>query len=163
MGQPSCRRRSSAIRTADTASSRWGSRSPPSANDGMRIADILLNDIPQTGVSMTASVRCGGQTLLSVPPSSTIGKDRQECLSSTVDVELPPRELIAIGGGTEVIGELLYYIYRGDAVVAFQRTGIGLEGLPRNRVLDSHPLHFAQKFELQPGHYVAKVIARFRG
>lgn len=114
------------------------------ANDGLRVADILLNDIPQNGVSVKATVRSEG--------------NRQ-----FVDVELPPRSEIYVGGGTEIRGEALFYIYRGDAVVAFQQTSFGLEGLPRNRVLQPVPIGLSEGFDLKPGHYVAKVLIRFEG
>jgi hypothetical protein len=80
-----------------------------------------------------------------------------------VIAELPPRGQIFVGGGTQIDGEALFYIYRGDAVVAFQREAIFFDGLPRNLVLHPIPLSFGQSFELKPGHYTAKVIIRFLG
>jgi hypothetical protein len=98
------------------------------ASDGLRVADILENDIPQSGV--TTSIAAAGRS---------------------VDVAVPARELIALGGKD---AEVLLYVYAGHNVVAFKQARI--------RAGDAQPLHVV--FDaLPPGRYVAKALIRVDG
>jgi VWFA-related protein len=74
----------------------------PSATDGLRLADILQNDIPQTGVSVTATAAAAAR-------------------GATVTVDIPTAELKALGGAR---GDALIYIYSGAAAVAFEQKAI---------------------------------------
>ena len=51
----------------------------PASNDGLRLADILLNDIPQTGLSLSATATASGK-------------------HAVVDVDIATRELLALSG-----------------------------------------------------------------
>jgi VWFA-related protein len=108
---------------------------PKSAtNDGLRIADIIENDIPQSGVTLTATTR-----------------------DNTVDVAIPPKEIVALAGGKAGDAEALMYVYEGRNVIAFQQKRIAID--PSQANLDQ-PLHLMQTFDLPPGDYVAKVLIR---
>lgn len=111
-----------------------------SASDGLRLADILLNDIPQTGltVNMTAA-------------------------SGNVDLEIPSRELIAVAGEPTVSGDALIYIYKGDAVVAFQQKSLTVDSKRADAALQGAPIHISSHFDLAPGRYTAKAIVRVNG
>lgn len=109
-----------------------------STTDALRIADILENDIPQTGV--TTSV-------------STSGK--------RVDVEIPARELIALSAKPNTDADALVYVFSGRGVVAFKGKKISIDAA---RADAAKPVHLAETFDdLPPGHYVAKVLLRVDG
>ena len=105
--------------------------------DALRVADILENDIPQTGVTTSIAVR---------------GK--------TIDVEVPARELIALGRPANAEAEALLYVYSGRSIVAFKDKRISIDAA---RVDATKPLHLVESFDLPPGRYVAKVLLRVDG
>lgn len=110
-----------------------------SASDGLRLADILLNDIPQTGLNLTASTaNFGGKT--------------------TVDVDIATRELLALSEGKNAEAEALIYIYSGQSVVAFQQKHIAIDA---SKVDAGKPIRVTQQFELPNGTYAAKVLVRY--
>ena len=111
----------------------------PASNDGLRLADILLNDIPQTGVSLSATATSTGK-------------------HAVVDVDIATRELLALSESKDVEAEALMYVYSGNTVVAFQQKRITLEAA---RVDSAKPVRVSQDFDLPPGHYAAKVLLRF--
>jgi VWFA-related protein len=116
----------------------------PSANDALRIADILENDLPQTGITVRSSVVA-------------------EAGNARIDVEVPSRELLAVGGGTTVEGEALIYVYRGDAVVAFRQKGLTVDAARADAALAGAPIHITDDVPLPPGTYAVKVVVRVKG
>ncbi|HEY8182001.1 MAG TPA: VWA domain-containing protein [Thermoanaerobaculia bacterium] len=114
---------------------------PPDAGDPLRLADIVMNDIPQTGVTMSAAAE------------SDPGK-------ATVELEIAGGELVAQAAGMTLEGELLFYVFAGSGAVAFDRQQITIE--PRAAAaLASTPLRVRHTFDLPPGRYVAKALIRF--
>ena len=114
---------------------------PPDAGDPLRLADIVMNDIPQTGVTMTAHEE-------SEPGKAVVGLD------------IAGGELLAQAAGMTVEGELLFYVFSGSGAVAFDRQQITIE--PRAAAaLTSTPLRVRHTFDLPPGKYVAKALIRF--
>ncbi len=105
--------------------------------DGLRLADILENDIAQTGV--TTSVTATGKS---------------------VDVELPTRELMALAGRGTAEAEVLVYVYSGRSVAGFQDKRITVDPA---KVDGSKPLHLVESFDLPPGRFAAKVLVRVEG
>lgn len=105
--------------------------------DGLRIADILENDIPQSGVTMAIATR---------------GK--------SVDVEVPARELMALGHPAGAEAEALLYVYAGRRIVAFKDKRIRIDAA---RADAAKPIHVVDTFDLPPGRYVAKVLLRVDG
>src|SRR6266542_5545754 len=108
-----------------------------STTDGLRIADILENDIPQTGVTMSIAAR---------------GK--------TVDIEVPAREPIALGRPANAEAEVMLYVYSGRSIVAFKDKRISIDAA---RADATKPVHVVETFDLPPGRYVAKVLLRVDG
>ncbi|HXH39281.1 MAG TPA: VWA domain-containing protein [Thermoanaerobaculia bacterium] len=118
----------------------------PSTHDGLRLADIITNDIPQNGITMTTSV-------------ATAPKQ------ATVNVTLPGRELLALAGdGAKVKGDALIYVFDGQTAVSFARKGIDID-VSRARVsgLDAANVDITQPFDLPPGKYAMKVLVRIEG
>lgn len=107
-----------------------------STTDGLRLADILENDIPQTGV--TATISASGQS---------------------VDVTIPTRELLALSGRGTAEAEVLLYVYSGRSAVAFKHKKITIDA----ERAGTEPLHIGEAFDLPPGHYSAKVLLRVEG
>jgi len=106
----------------------------PASNDGLRLADIIINDVPQNGVTMTTSVATTPQR-------------------AVVNVALPGRELAALAGDdAKTEGEALMYVFAGQKAVAFARQDIN--------VRDGANVDIAQSFELPPGTYAMKVLVR---
>jgi len=105
--------------------------------DALRVADILENDIPQTGVTTSIAAR---------------GK--------TIDVEVPARELIALGRPANAEAEAMLYVYSGRSIVAFKDKRISIDAA---RADATKPVHVVETFDLPPGHYVAKVLLRVDG
>jgi hypothetical protein len=114
---------------------------PPDSGDPLRLADIVMNDIPQTGVTMAANAEPGA------------GK-------ATVRLDIAGGELMAQAGGMTLEGEALLYVFAGSGAVAFDRKQITIE--PRAAAaLASAPLQVTHTFDLPPGRYVAKALIRF--
>jgi VWFA-related protein len=108
----------------------------PSSRDGLRIADIVENDVPQTGMTVVAT---------------TTG--------NLVDLTIPTGELLALAGGRPAEAEALIYIYSGNRAVAFEAKRITLD--PKTDT--TRPLHVTQTFDLPAGRYAAKVLMRMTG
>lgn len=116
-----------------------------STRDGLRLADILTNDIPQTGVTMSVGVRSADA-------------------NATLDVTISGKELIALSSdGKSVDGEALMYIYSGPGVVAFQQKKITIDVAQAREALGGSAVTLAQEFHLPPGQYAAKVLVRLEG
>jgi VWFA-related protein len=105
--------------------------------DALRVADILENDIPQTGV--TTSIAAHGKT---------------------IDVEVSARELIALGRPANAEAEALLYVYSGRRIVAFKDKRISIDAA---RADATKPVHVIESFDLPPGRYTAKVLLRVDG
>jgi VWFA-related protein len=109
-----------------------------STTDALRVADILENDIPQSGVTTTIAVS---------------GK--------RVDVEVPARELLALSGGQNASADAMLYVFSGHGVVAYKGKKISLDAA---HAADAKPVHVVETFDdLPPGHYEAKVLLRVDG
>ena len=106
----------------------------PLSNDGLRLADIIINDVPQNGITMTTSVATAP-------------------MRAKVNVALPGRELAALAGDdAKMKGEALMYVFAGQKAVAFAHQDI--------TVRDSSNIDLAQSFDLPPGTYAIKVLVR---
>jgi len=108
-----------------------------SSSDGLRLADIIINDIPQNGVTMATSVATAPRR-------------------ATVNVTIPGSELLAIAGNDpKLTGEALIYIFNGQTSVAFAKKAIDIDV--------DRALEFTQAFDLPPGTYAMKVLVRIEG
>jgi VWFA-related protein len=114
---------------------------PADSGDPLRLADIVMNDIPQTGVTTTAHIDPGP------------GR-------ATINVDVAAGEVLAQSAGMTLQGEVLLYIFSGPGAVAFNRKQITVE--PRAMAaLATQPVRVSQTFDLPPGQYVAKALIRF--
>jgi hypothetical protein len=111
-----------------------------SSSDGIRIADILLNDIPQSGLEVRATV---------VPPSE-------------INVMIPAGQLLAqVEKSAEA--NILIYIFFAEKVVASEDLRLTLDRERVEAAGREGVIRFKQPFKLPPGDYTAKVIVRLDG
>ncbi|HSY50817.1 MAG TPA: VWA domain-containing protein [Thermoanaerobaculia bacterium] len=118
----------------------------PSTNDALRLADIVTNDIPQNGITMTTAV-------------ATAPK------KATVKIALPGRELLALASDDlNVKGQALIYVFAGQTSVSFAQKDIDVD-VTRARAggLDGGNVEMSQSFDLLPGTYAMKVLVRLDG
>ncbi|MEA2162084.1 MAG: hypothetical protein QOK37_211 [Thermoanaerobaculia bacterium] len=116
-----------------------------SSRDGLQLADIIINDIPQNGLTLTSAV--------------TTAPKR-----ATVNASLSGRELLALAGDEKLTGEALIYVFSGQTSIAFARKGITIDGArARAGGLDRNDIAIAQSFDLPPGNYTMKVLVRVDG
>lgn len=113
---------------------------PPDTADRLRLADIVMNDIPQNGV--TAEVRVEG---------------------STVELAIPGREVLAHAVAGMVGAEAMFYIVAGPAVVEFRTKKITIDVARAEAALNEAPLRVRETFNLPAGKYTAKVLVRIDG
>ena len=113
---------------------------PPDNADRLRLADIVMNDIPQNGV--TADVRVEG---------------------STLELEIPGREVLAHAVAGMVGAEAMFYVVAGPAVVEFRTKKITIDVAQAEWGLNESPLRVRETFDLPPGKYAAKVLVRIDG
>ncbi len=111
----------------------------PASNDALHLADILMNDLPQTGLSLRAAVTPAGK-------------------HAVVDVDIATRELLALSDSQDVDAEALIYVYSGNSVVAFKQKRITIEA---SRVDPNKPVRMSVDFDLPTGNYATKVLVRF--
>ncbi|MEA2238971.1 MAG: hypothetical protein QOC81_3695 [Thermoanaerobaculia bacterium] len=111
----------------------------PASNDALHLADVLMNDLPQTGLSLRAVVTATDKKAI-------------------VDVDIATRELLALSDSQEIEAEALIYVYSGNAVVAFKQRRITIESA---KVDPAKSVHLSEQFDLPDGHYAAKVLVRF--
>ncbi len=115
---------------------------PADSGDPLRLADIVMNDIPQTGVTTGVSVA-----------ASAAGE-------AIVNATVNAGELASQTGGMTIGAEVLFYVFSGPDAVAFGRKQMTIE--PRAMAaLASMPVHLSETFDLPPGRYAAKVLVRF--
>lgn len=112
-------------------------------DDGLLLADVLLNDIPQHGITTTlaATPRKGGVRLVASVPGA----------------ELLPR-------GREMMLDVYLYLFDAQNVVAewsYVRMKLDLE--KGREYLSAQPYTIERSFALAPGRYAAKALVRVVG
>jgi VWFA-related protein len=113
---------------------------PPDTADRLRLADIVMNDIPQNGVTTELGVE-----------------------GSTVELAIPGREVLAHAVAGIVGAEAMFYVVAGQSVVEFRTKKITIDVARAEAALSESPLRVRETFTLPPGKYVAKVLVRIDG
>jgi VWFA-related protein len=112
------------------------------ALDSLQLADILINDIPQSGVSLSAGVR-----------TSESGAE--------VAVSFSRAEVVPQLAEASPSAELLFYIFdQHGAAVAFKAKRISFTGAGK---VASGYLTVLEPFDLPKGKYTTKVLLRITG
>lgn len=116
----------------------------PDSADPLRLADIIINDIPQNGLTTNVAVEPGSH-------------------AATLDVTVPGRELLAQANSETVGAQAMLYIANGTSVVAFKVKRIQIDVPKAQAALESAAIHVREDFDLPPGAYAAKVLVRIDG
>jgi VWFA-related protein len=106
-------------------------------DNGLQLADILLNDIPQNGVTVNATAK-----------------------GSALSVSIPARELLAQIDAKTARAEAMIYVFSGARVVATKVKRIDIEAERATGAPAGAAIHFDETFDLPPGNYAAKVLVR---
>lgn len=106
--------------------------------DPLRLADVVVNDLPQTGVSMAIGIANG---------SLLVGVSRKEVLP----------QLVASDPWVETI---LYIFDTSGAAIVSKQKRIPFDEAMRKK---DGPIVIGQKLQLPPGKYVAKAVTRIGG
>jgi VWFA-related protein len=120
----------------------FGYTAEPAALDSLQIADIILNDVPQAGVSLQSAV--------------TVTDGAAEVAVSFARAEVVPQ---LVDASPSV--ELLIYIFDAHGgAVDFKSKRIAFNGAAR---VNSGYVTLREPFELPPGKYTAKVLLKIAG
>lgn len=120
----------------------FGYAQPNAGVDSLQLADILLNDVPQAGVSLNAGV--------------TPGDGGAEVAVSFARAEVVPQLVDA----TPSVDILMYVFDPNGIAVEFKSKRISLTGPAR---VNTGYLTLREPFELPAGKYIAKVLLRITG
>jgi VWFA-related protein len=112
----------------------FGKNQPTTNVDALQLVDVMMNDVPQTGMTLSL-----------------------DATSSAVTLSLPNREILPqVNGHKASVQTLLYIFDDGGAVVAGGTKGVEVESADDAVVIQ-------EKLSLPPGRYVAKAVARIEG
>ncbi len=120
----------------------FGYAEAPTAIDSLQIADIILNDVPQAGVSLQSAV--------------TLADSGAEVAVSFARAEVVP-QLVDASPSVEV---LIYIFDAHGGAVEYKSKRIAFTGAAR---VNSGYITLREPFELPPGKYTAKVLLRIAG
>ena len=111
------------------------------ADDGLFLADVLLNDIPQRG--MTLSLDVGAS------PGGTV-----------INAVVPGKELLALGNDTLQLDAFIYLFNEAGEVAEWAYRKSALDLVKGRDALSSEPYTITSRVKLAPGKYVVKVLLR---
>ena len=118
---------------------------PVDTADRLLLADIVTSDIPQNGVTATATVEA-------------------EPGGATVEMSIPGREMLAHAVAGYVGAEAMLYVFNGPTVVTFKTKTLNIDVQRAEEGLsEGAPVRVREKFDLPPGKYAAKVLVRIDG
>jgi VWFA-related protein len=107
--------------------------SKPSTSDGLLLADVILNDMPQSGIA--PRIRFAEKPY--------------------VEVWVPARQLLAANNGAPVSADIMFYVFDAKrAVVEFKERKIVIASDAKQDIAVRDAIH------LPPGSYVAKALLR---
>jgi VWFA-related protein len=116
----------------------FGGPPDPKQIDPLQMADIIVNDTPQTGVTMSIAVK---------GPAIYVGVSRSELLPQIVDKEA-------------WIETILYVFDKDNNAVVSRQKRIEIDAAARQ---EKGPIVIGQKIDLPKGTYVVKAITRIGG
>jgi VWFA-related protein len=111
------------------------------ADKGLFLADTLLNDIPQHGVTLDLIVK-----------------------GTEVTASIPGVELLSYGSGKPVGLEVFFYVFDEEGrPFSWNALQIAVDLEKGRDFLSAHPYTLRQDLALQPGRYVVKALVRIGG
>ena len=114
--------------------------------DALFLADVLMNDIPQRGLTLGLKV------------------DRAAS-GATLEASIPGRELLAYGGekSAELLDVILYVFDEKGAVAGWGYSRLRLDLAKGREFLEANPYTMRERFALGAGKYSAKALLRLAG
>lgn len=111
------------------------------ADKGLFLADTLLNDIPQNGVTLDLRVK-----------------------GTEVAASIPGVELLSYASGKPLGLEVFFYVFDGEGrPFAWNLLQVAVDLEKGRDFLSAHPYTMRQDLALQPGRYVVKALVRIAG
>lgn len=111
------------------------------ADDGLFLADVLLNDIPQRGMTLRLDVGSS--------PGGTV-----------INAVVPGKELLALGNDTLQLDAFIYVFNEAGEVAEWAYRKSALDLVKGRDALGSEPYTITSRVKLAPGDYVVKVLLR---
>ncbi len=110
-------------------------------DEALFLADTILNDIPQRGVTVDLDVQ-----------------------GTSVSTRIPGAELLAHPAHPPLLLDIFSYVFgeKGDAV-AWSHMRLRVDLAKGREFLEAHPYTVRQNFSLRPGRYAAKALVRILG
>jgi VWFA-related protein len=110
-------------------------------DDSLFLADTLLNDIPQRGVTLSLDAK-----------------------GSRITASIPGPELLAQPSDKPLPLDVFFYVFdeKGQAT-AWNQIRINVDLVVGRDFLEAHPYTIRQEFLLEPGRYAAKALVRIAG
>ena len=119
----------------------WSTEPRNGADEGLFLADVLVNDIPQNGMTVALDVeRAAGQ--------------------SVVTATIPGKEILALGNGTLNLDAFVYIFDEQGQVAEWAYRKSALDLVKGRDALSNEPYTITSRVKLAPGRYVAKVLLR---
>lgn len=109
-------------------------------DEGLFLADTLLNDIPQNGVTLSLDVD-----------------------GTSVAASIPGVELLALNRTPVRLDVYMYVFDERNHAVAWNRLRLAVDVDKGREFLSANAYTMRREFVLDPGRYVAKVVARIEG
>lgn len=111
------------------------------ADKGLFLADTLVNDIPQNGVTLDLRVK-----------------------GTEVTASIPGVELLSYASGKPLGLEVFFYVFDGEGrPFAWNLLQVAVDLEKGRDFLSAHPYSMRQDLALKPGHYVVKALVRIAG
>ena len=112
--------------------------------NGLFLADVLLNDIPQNGMSVALDVKQDGKV--------------------DVTASVPGVELLARSTDKPVVLDVFFYIFNDrKSISGWSQARIAIDLQKGREFLQANPYTIHKEFDLAPGKYSAKALVRVVG
>ena len=114
--------------------------------DGLFLADVMMNDIAQRGLTLDLGVQ-------------------RDVGHATIVASVPGRELVAYAGETNqvLVDAFLYVFDENDLVAGWSYWQLRIDLDKGREFLEANPYAIRQEYDLPSGHYSAKALFRFVG
>lgn len=118
---------------------------PRKTSDGIFLADVMLNDIPQGGINVNVAVQPAGE-------------------EATVVTSVPGVEVMAHATDRKTLLDVFIYVFDAQNVVAgWSHSRLLVDTEAGEEFLSANPYSVRLPFALAPGRYVAKALVRVVG
>jgi VWFA-related protein len=108
--------------------------------DGLLLADVMLNDIPQNGMTVDLDIA-------------------REAGGATLAARVPGTEVLALGHDGATMMDVFFYVFdEHNVVAAWRHVRLRVDHEKGRDFLATHPYTIRQNFKLAPGKYSGKAL-----